>query len=633
MSYATRWMIPFQSRAGVDCVINICCEGWDGEPTTLIGGAVPFELEEDNDDNMLNVFRIKTGYIRVIEENFGDLDKIYPEHPTDRYVDVYYGTHEIFSGFIQMQAFENRYGAGAREIELPVVSMLGVVGNYEFAARNPENLTLGDVLYTILDNTEFYGLIIPYSTGMMKSSSFNSTIISPYKDRPNQSNIATYDNFFEPITYKDFLTGLCNHFGWMVHEEGRILVFSRFDYEYRYAFYHFSDLQVDLPYRYIDGSQLVDIDNYFTPADDDAKISTVLPLKKITKKNGGEVPEEVKVEWKCSKGFSSFSYTDFYCNFLVPMTGQIFGPKLLNTNTFPLTPGIIGTPYGYLGNPGVNLAYCYGNDDTTVGDPTPKEIRLLLTYSSQWAATEKIFSVQFANGVEKTDRLATYNIEGKVEMKWGAHIASLSTPNINRNLILAVSAEIDGVVTGYGKLTINGSGDEKGIGYFHIKSNVHVYGNKPITVHFNLPGSTTAPGFIENYVYSFEKISLVGVESYSSSYDFSTTDDWRKERIYKGSDGSSQEEEIDDLFSSYNQNTNYLDENHLTYPRLKYNYMSTPFTRLRIRTQINNLPENTSDLYLYKYSIEKLNPARLIACDVNPVDDEYILTLHESPQV
>ena len=127
MARVKRWTVPFMSFNGTSCHVDIFDEDWNGSVTTLIGAANPFEYEEDNDEDLLNgVLRYRSGYLRIVEETYGDLDALYPATNTDRYIEFYYGENLDFVGFIMAQEFDNDWVSGPRIIELPVISPLGL---------------------------------------------------------------------------------------------------------------------------------------------------------------------------------------------------------------------------------------------------------------------------------------------------------------------------------------------------------------------------------------------------------------------------------------------------------------------------------------------------------------------------
>ena len=131
-SRGIRWQIQFKSFKGYNCYVNIYLEGFTGTPSQLTGGEVPVYFEEDDNDDLLKVVRVKTGYISFIEETYGQWSAVFPSTNLDRYVEILYNSQIVFRGFLQAQTFENNWESGPREIQIPIISTLGVTQSVHF---------------------------------------------------------------------------------------------------------------------------------------------------------------------------------------------------------------------------------------------------------------------------------------------------------------------------------------------------------------------------------------------------------------------------------------------------------------------------------------------------------------------
>ena len=86
-----RWQLQFASRSNVACRVDIYKREYTGSTVTqLTGAATPVYWDEDDDNDLLNVIRVKTGYISVIENTYHELDTLHPSTNIDHYVEVYY---------------------------------------------------------------------------------------------------------------------------------------------------------------------------------------------------------------------------------------------------------------------------------------------------------------------------------------------------------------------------------------------------------------------------------------------------------------------------------------------------------------------------------------------------------------
>jgi hypothetical protein len=124
MARAIRWQVPFISLNGTQCRVDIYQEDWEGGITILsetnanapaVPAADPFVYEEnDSEDTLSDVIRYRTGYLTLIEKEYGGMNDIFPAVNTDRYIEFYYGETLDFTGYIQAQSFENDWSPGPR---------------------------------------------------------------------------------------------------------------------------------------------------------------------------------------------------------------------------------------------------------------------------------------------------------------------------------------------------------------------------------------------------------------------------------------------------------------------------------------------------------------------------------------
>lgn len=292
-----RWMVPFVSLNGTSCRIDIYKRGYTGSevidlsannPTTPgVAAANPFAYSEGDDEDLLNnVIRYRTGYLRLIEETYGALDEIYPSVNTDRYVEFYYGTTLDFTGFIQAQSFDRAWVGGPREIELPVISPLGLASGvkFDFTDFNPPRwVSLHTIIYyslSLLDAgyTGYYfpAFITDDSVSVTKNLYLNSLTICPfagkYYKRASSGDLA---GIYEAKTAEEALRMLCTGFGLILHDIPGAPLFQRLDYQGKNVKYTF-------PNNFIASSQgVTDMTSVATVASDEGRESMVMPLSEI----------------------------------------------------------------------------------------------------------------------------------------------------------------------------------------------------------------------------------------------------------------------------------------------------------------------------------------------------------------
>jgi len=282
MARNIRWYISFKSRNGTTCRVNIYDNDWpEGVTMGLRGAADPFFYEEEDSDDLLNdVLRYRTGYIRVIEQTYGALNDIYPASTFDRYVEFLYGGVVVFNGYIQVQDFSNVLEPGPRIVEFPVISPLGLFEKRTFNPITPPTTkTLGQLLDIVLNGSTYTKVTCPDITGVGLWQTVFSLVVSPWnKDFHHSMTTSPTSQVMKPESYAYLIEGICKAFGWICHDTPQALVFTSFDHQgtyCRYAVGHIGDIN----YKEAEsvGTSAIAVTDYYTPADDDATMDTLLP--------------------------------------------------------------------------------------------------------------------------------------------------------------------------------------------------------------------------------------------------------------------------------------------------------------------------------------------------------------------
>ena len=302
MARSIKYRLQFKSLNGTGCLVNVYVDGATSSAdtsktgadvpfavengvTALTGSANPLVFSETDSDNLLDVVRLKTGYLNVIEENPGDLDTLRPTKSTDRYIEVFYGGDLVFFGYLQDQSFDTVIENGVREVSIPITSPIGVInGLYFDPIKSAGSTTIGDLLSEIFAALGYTWYILPknilQSNADPASLKIGNRIISPY----NESYDYGSNDMFRPISYLNVIEGICNLFGCITHDGvymgSKAIFFTRFDYSGDYKAYDvWGETDTHTP------TQVALLSNY-SMADDNAKISTILPLDELDIENG-----------------------------------------------------------------------------------------------------------------------------------------------------------------------------------------------------------------------------------------------------------------------------------------------------------------------------------------------------------
>ena len=276
-----KWYIPFVSQNGTACRVNVFDNEWPDQAAAikLKGAADPFYYEENDSDDLLNdVLRYRTGYIRIIEYNFGARDDIYPTSIFDRYVEFWYGSRLDFTGYIQMQDYSKKITQWPRVLELPVISPLGLFDKVKFnPILPPTTVTIGSLLNPIL--TRYAKVITPDISGIGLWQKIYSLVVSPWNDNYHHSqNVQAERKVIEPQTRAYLIEAICKAYGWICHDTPEALVFTSFDHQGKYISYPVGNIG-DVNYREeeITSQDPMALSTYFSPGDKDLQQNTILP--------------------------------------------------------------------------------------------------------------------------------------------------------------------------------------------------------------------------------------------------------------------------------------------------------------------------------------------------------------------
>lgn len=609
MARNKRWTIPFKSLNGTNCRIDIYDEGWSGAVTELstananapgVAAADPFYYEEDNDESLLEVIRYRTGYINLIETVYGGLADLYPETDTEHYVEFYYGTTLDFTGYIQAQSFENQWAPAPRTVSLPVISPLGLLAGLNFTQKNPPGeISLGAALKEVIDglNAAYTSVIYPYGGASGESyyslnDKISTLILSPFNDDFNKHS-GTDNDVFTTETYKFFVEGLCNLFGWVVHDTPDAVVFTEFHYDYRYKSCPVTALATLEGEEYITtptGGTVVSITDYFSYADNDAKESVVRPYKELVWQYDGDVIKD--------------------CNFpyermVLSTIDDTYTIKVAELR--PCGPELSGMVIpGYVTSAGKTQS---GVSPCVVGSNT-NDLSECLTFTvpnGGYSANTEMFTWNIYEHPE-----GAFYID--IQMSWGDDINH--TDNQDGTSIM-FGIEVTGGSVSSSHLLIN---DDSGKGRISISNVPH---RGAVSVKLKHVANN---GLVVGRVYRFDEIIVKENADAFHEYLNNTT----KEDVVNENNGSIETANIPMPFSYSHDNSNLVGDevtNVLPY----YRYLIKTQNRIEAmfkRTASFSLP------YIPKWQLW-INSWRwrMVAIAFYPWDDKYRLTMHRSSTI
>ena len=145
------WQVNFKSlRTASNYIVNIYDAAYSGTPVQLTGADRPFEVAEDNSDDMFIPIRTQSGYINIVDTGNVDWESIIPITSTSRPVTVTKDATVVWQGFLQPQTFEGELYGDPQERRLPVCCALSVLDRFDISPSYAETASFGEVIAYVL---------------------------------------------------------------------------------------------------------------------------------------------------------------------------------------------------------------------------------------------------------------------------------------------------------------------------------------------------------------------------------------------------------------------------------------------------------------------------------------------------
>lgn len=614
-----KWTVPFKSLNGTDCHVDIYARGYTGSTvTTLTGAADPFEYEEDNDEDLLNhVIRYRTGYLRVIEENYADLNDLYPTLNTDRYVEFYYGSALNFNGFIQAQEFETSWSPGPRVVEIPVISPLGLAEGTEmdWNSYNPPRWTsIESLINDILTKLEgmydgfYFPKIISINDAITTNCFVNSLTFCPFGKKYNKDN--SLDGMYEPKTVEEALTNICTWLGLILHDVPGYVVFQRVDYNDQYL----KRRDVEAPFY---TPTVTDLTQLATIASADNVESKVMPMSKIEVQYAGDSDVPNMSFARCRGYLRPCSVDDKQFCTNSPMIDDF-------TGTYTINAGVDADGQITKGNK------CLG----AYGGGGLQEM-IMFRPADDWGSGVKVATYTFFEWNNTTARLS-------LRIRFGVGLDNLNNPDAQTFAVILKSGDyywnsqqsrwlpVSGIGSNY-SMNWNLAADGDGLCEVGFLRNENLTSGKPLVVEMYCP--TGDP----DYVYTINDVALkknssaaglyLNPNENSTGYKIDGTPSIKDGAVTRG-------------YSTMIYTLNRIALNHsiistgaleaeISDAEPQYPYLLEAQDRIQIDMKIAQA--DMVMLYLDRITLwGTAGKWRTIACSFKPWDDNYQLTLHHS---
>ena len=583
---AVRWTIPFMSKKGVSCRVNINDPSFpsSASPMTVTGAADPFFFEEENSDDLLNdVLRYRTGYIRIIDDGdiYKHLDEIYPTSTFNRYVEAYYGSELVFNGYIQVQDFESDLVPTPKVVEFQVISPLGLMDKRNISPYNfpqPKKITLGALLDMVLTSNVYQRVYLPEIAHTELWQEIFSLVVCPWNKDFHHSMDASsgdiYYDLYSPESHAFIVESICKAFGWICHDTPTALVFTSFDYKNSYIYY---------PVGYIGSSSYkgtdttptaaINLTDYFENIDNSAKQNMLLP------ETGIEITYEGKL------GGDTFSFQRTYFHSIASMDTPVDSELRSLCNL---------TPAGYIQEISATTVFTIdANENLSTG------VGIVA-----WNGNEgMMIAHDWLHNSGHTFFTLRFYTRRRSGQSW----------KVSYDLMSAA----DGVLS---KL----KNDDELKSYFRMT--IDSTNTDYVEIKFNYYFNSSMQQLNTNYIVLIHNIHLEVFEDGEPYAEYRYKPTSESDYIRANSDATVSAS-VNMPMSLYRVNTNQIGSTLVTTKVTEYPYLFQRRLEVVQRFKLISMPQ-MSHIRLYNYMSNKW---RLIAFAFHPWDDEYKLTLQSSP--
>ena len=239
VNYKTIYTLPFKSRKGVDYLIDIQKENYDGESFELTGsGESPFSVEIESEDFLYTPIRFSTATIRVVGDDY--LQQLYSTAYQQYRVTFKRNGVVAWCGFIKPEVYSQDYSSGCFELEIECASAMSVLEFVNYKQLNPDSKTFVSLWSLIKE-------CISLSRGQYSDVYLPHVYAKDATDYANGANVlaemtVSEQNFFDeddkPMKLKEVLEEICKLLNWTCADYLGALYFVDIDYTgeyYRYT--------------------------------------------------------------------------------------------------------------------------------------------------------------------------------------------------------------------------------------------------------------------------------------------------------------------------------------------------------------------------------------------------------------
>lgn len=230
-----RWTIAFKTLSNHDGLVKVYDSTYSGTAIALTPAVNPFSVSCKQSELITPVVS-DSGYLRIIDEGIAAayIDELHPQGSMDRPVEYYEDNTLVWRGYISPETFSAAWEPAPREVELPLVGVLGILDSINITDTGTGLQTIASFLDEILTATGFAFDSIIMPRQMVSVNSFDdipelrlslsrynflSLNDSEYLDDPDWTE-------FVGVSWMKVLEDICQYFGWTASAQASTLILS-----------------------------------------------------------------------------------------------------------------------------------------------------------------------------------------------------------------------------------------------------------------------------------------------------------------------------------------------------------------------------------------------------------------------
>lgn len=216
--------------------VYVSQKDWSGDVVTVEAADNMVEWADDDDRDVLVPVRGQSGYLRVVDDGSGEVEKMMPRNNMEHYVEVWRDNKMVWQGYMQAETYTAAWDIAPKVVEFPLIDGLTALESvYMDGTKEMGLTTLGELVHEALTATGVDVQRVVYPKEVRVSESDAAGYAAPWLMEVSRFNFfeksdaVNYDDpeyqRYDGITYKELLEEVCKLWGWRLVMRGSEALF------------------------------------------------------------------------------------------------------------------------------------------------------------------------------------------------------------------------------------------------------------------------------------------------------------------------------------------------------------------------------------------------------------------------